>query len=98
MLADGTAFSYKADGSELLKAAYRVNKPDSYTTVYVVEHTHENFDENGVCDCGYPCPHDEVDEWGECTLCGKRFYVQGTYANGTTHYYGRFPMLWEILL
>ena len=87
MLADGTAFAYEADGSDLLKA-YNVNMSENYKTVYAVAHTHENFDEDGVCDCGYSCPHDEVDEWGECTLCGKRFYVQGTYANGTTHYYG----------
>ena len=87
MLADGTAFAYGEDGSDLLNA-YDASQSDAYTTVYAVEHTHENFDEDGVCDCGYPCPHDQVDEWGECILCGKRFYVQGTYADGTTHYYG----------
>ena len=86
MLADNTAFAYEADGSDLLKA-YHVNQSESYRTVYAVEHTHENWTD-GVCDCGYLCPHDEVDEEGECTLCGKRFYVQGTYADGTTHYYG----------
>ena len=86
MLVDGTAFAYDADGSELLDA-YHVNKSDSYRTVYVVAHTHENWT-GGVCDCGYPCPHTEVDEEGSCTLCGKRFYVQGTYDDGTTHYYG----------
>ena len=87
MLAPDTAFAYEADGSDLLKA-YNVNMSENYKTVYAVEHTHENFDEDGVCDCGYPCPHADVDEWGECTLCGKRFYVQGTYGDGTTHYYG----------
>ena len=84
LLAPGYTFAYEDDG---LVNAYK-NKPDDYRSVCVVEHTHENFDENGVCDCGYTCPHADVDEWGECTLCGKRFYVQGTYANGTTHYYG----------
>ena len=87
MLADGTAFAYEADGSDLLKA-YNVNMSENYKTVYVVEHTHENFDEDGVCDCGYVCPHTEVDEEGFCTDCGKRFYVRGTYDDGTTHYYG----------
>ncbi len=87
MLADGTAFAYEADGSDLLDA-YHANKPDNYRTVYAVAHTHENFDENGVCPCGYPCPHAEVDKWGDCILCGKQFYVRGTYADGTTHYYG----------
>ena len=86
MLADGTALAYDADGSELLDA-YHVNKSDSSRTVYVVAHTHKNWTD-GVCPCGYTCPHAEVDEEGECTLCGKRFYVRGTYANGTTHYYG----------
>ena len=87
MLADGTAFAYEADGSDLLKA-YNVNMSENYKTVYAVEHTHENFDKDGVCDCGYPCPHTEIDEEGFCTLCGKRFYVRGTYDDGTTHYYG----------
>ena len=41
-----------------------------------------------MCDCGYTCPHDQVDKEGVCTDCGKQFYVQGTYENGTTHYYG----------
>lgn len=86
MLVDGTAFAYKADGSKLLDA-YHVHQSESYRTVYAVAHTHKNWTD-GVCDCGYTCPHDEVDEWGVCTDCGKRFYVQGTYADGTIHYYG----------
>ena len=86
MLVDGTAFAYDADGSELLDA-YHVNKSDSFRTVYAVAHTHKNWTD-GVCSCGYLCPHDKVNEEGECTLCGKRFYVQGTYDDGTTHYYG----------
>ena len=85
LLAPGYTFAYEDDDG--LVNAYQ-NKPDAYRTVYVVAHTHENFDENGVCPCGYQCPHAEVDEEGECTLCGKRFYVRGTYADGTTHYYG----------
>ena len=87
MLAPDTAFAYDKDGSDLLDA-YNANKPDNYRTVYAVAHTHESFDKNGVCACGYPCPHAKVDEEGECTDCGKRFYVRGTYANGTIHYYG----------
>lgn len=87
MLADGTAFAYKADGSDLLNA-YDVSMSGNYKTVYAVLHTSHTFNESGKCACGYTCPHDEVDEEGECTLCGKRFYVRGTYADGTTHYYG----------
>ena len=69
MLADGTALAYDADGSDLLKA-YHVNKSDSSRTVYAVEHTHESFDENGVCACGYTCPHEKWTD-GMCDLCGK---------------------------
>ena len=69
MLADGTAFAYEADGSDPLNA-YNVNQSDSYRTVYAVAHTHEDFDENGVCTCGYPCPHEKWTD-GECDLCGK---------------------------
>lgn len=87
MLADGTAFAYEEDGSDLLKA-YKVTMSGNYKTVYAVEHQQHEFDDEGQCSCGYLCPHDEVDEEGECTLCGKRFYVRGTYADGTTHYYG----------
>lgn len=87
MLADGTAFAYEADGSDLLEDAYHVNRSDSSRTVYAVAHIHKNWTD-GVCDCGYTCPHTEVDEEGACILCGKRFYVRGTYADGTTHYYG----------
>lgn len=88
MLADGTAFAYEADGSNLLEDAYHVNRSDSNRTVYAVAHTHDSFDEDGVCDCGYVCPHAQVDEAGACILCGKQFYVRGAYADGTTHYYG----------
>ena len=69
MLADNTAFAYEADGSDLLNA-YIVNKPESYRTVYAVEHTHESFDEDGVCACGYTCPHEHWTD-GMCDLCGK---------------------------
>lgn len=69
MLAGGTAFAYEEDGSDLLKA-YHVNKSDSSRTVYAVAHTHESFDENGVCACGYTCPHEHWTD-GMCDLCGK---------------------------
>lgn len=69
MLVDGTAFAYDADGSELLNA-YAVSQSDSYRTVYAVAHTHESFDEDGVCACGYTCPHEHWTD-GMCDLCGK---------------------------
>ena len=85
LLAPGYTFAYEEDDS--LVDVYQ-RKSDIYKTVYVVEHQQHDFGEDGKCDCGYLCPHDEVDEEGACILCGKQFYVQGTYADGTTHYYG----------
>ena len=79
MLADGTAFAYDADGSELLDA-YNANKSDSYRNVYAVEHTHESFDEDGVCACGYECPHEHWTD-GMCDLCGK-ICPHDRYENG----------------
>lgn len=86
LLAPGYTFAYEDD--DTLFDVYGAKKSDDNRTVYVVEHQEHEFDDEGQCSCGYLCPHDEVDEWGECTLCGKRFYVRGTYADGTTHYYG----------
>ena len=67
MLADGTAFAYGEDGSDLLNA-YDASQSNAYTTVYAVEHTHENWTD-GVCDCGYTCPHEHWTD-GVCDLCG----------------------------
>ena len=86
LLAQGYTFAYVDDDS--LFDVYHQNQSDIYRSVYVVEHQHE-FGEDGKCDhCGYVCPHARVDEEGFCTDCGKRFYVRGTYDDGTIHYYG----------
>lgn len=85
LLAPGYTFAYGDDDS--LVDVYQ-RKSEIYRTVYVVEHQQHEFDDEGQCLCGYVCPHTQVDEAGACTLCGKQFYVRGTYANGTTHYYG----------
>ena len=79
MLAPDTAFAYEADGSDLLKA-YDVSNSESYRTVYAVEHTHEIFDEDGVCTCGYVCPHEKWTD-GMCELCGK-ICSHESYQNG----------------
>ncbi len=79
MLAPDTAFAYEADGSDLLNA-YIVNMSESYRTVYAVAHTHESFDEDGVCDCGYVCPHEHWTD-GMCDLCGK-ICSHESYENG----------------
>lgn len=85
LLAPGCTFAYEDDDS--LFDVYQ-RKSEIYRTVYVVEHQQHEFDDEGQCLCGYVCPHTQVDEAGACKLCGKRFYVRGTYADGTTHYYG----------
>ena len=46
-----------------------MSNSENYRTVYAVEHTHESFDEDGVCDCGYVCPHEHWTD-GMCELCG----------------------------
>lgn len=68
LLAPGCTFAYEDDDS--LFDVYGARMPVAYRTVYVVEHTHESFDEDGVCACGYTCPHEHWTD-GMCDLCGK---------------------------
>lgn len=68
LLAPGCTFAYEDDDS--LFDVYSQGKPDAYRTVCVVEHTHDSFDEDGVCACGYTCPHEHWTD-GTCDLCGK---------------------------
>lgn len=68
LLAPGYTFAYKDDDS--LFDVYGARMPDACRTVYVVAHTHESFDEDGVCACGYTCPHEHWTD-GMCDLCGK---------------------------
>lgn len=68
LLAPGCTFAYEDDDS--LFDVYSQGKPDAYRTVCVVEHTHDSFDEDGVCACGYTCPHEHWTN-GMCDLCGK---------------------------
>ena len=65
LLAPGYTFAYEDD--ELFDV-YSQRKSDSYKTVYAVAHTHDSF-ENGVCACGYTCPHEHWTD-GVCDLCG----------------------------
>ena len=65
LLAPGYTFAYEDD--ELFDVYQR--KSEIYRTVYVVAHTHESFDEDGVCSCGYTCPHEHWTD-GVCDLCG----------------------------
>lgn len=68
LLAPGCTFAYEEDDS--LFDVYGARMPDAYRTVCVVEHTHDSFDEDGVCACGYTCPHEHWTD-GMCDLCGK---------------------------
>lgn len=68
LLAPGCTFAYEDDDS--LFDVYGARMPDAYRTVYVVAHTHDSFDEDGVCACGYTCPHEHWTD-GMCDLCGK---------------------------
>ncbi len=68
LLAPGYTFAYEDDDS--LFDVYGARMPAAYRTVYVVAHTHESFDEDGVCACGYTCPHEHWTD-GMCDLCGK---------------------------
>lgn len=68
LLAPGCTFAYEDDNS--LFDVYGARMPDAYRTVCVVAHTHESFDEDGVCACGYTCPHEHWTD-GMCDLCGK---------------------------
>lgn len=68
LLAPGCTFAYEDDDS--LFDVYGARMPVAYRTVYVVAHTHESFDEDGVCACGYTCPHEHWTD-GMCDLCGK---------------------------
>lgn len=67
LLAPGYTFAYEDDDS--LFDVYQ-RKSDADRTVYVVAHTHDSFDEDGVCACGYECPHEHWTD-GVCDLCGK---------------------------
>ena len=78
LLAPGYTFAYEDD--EALFDVYHQKKSEIYRSVYVVAHTHESFDEDGVCACGYECPHEHWTD-GMCDLCGK-ICPHDRYENG----------------
>ena len=68
MLSEGKAF-FKADGT-LFNAS--VKEISSSETLTVKDHSHTYVD--GKCDCGYVCPHSDVDsETGKCTECEYQY-------------------------
>ena len=68
MLGEGKAF-FKADGT-LFNAS--VKEISSDVTLIVKDHSHTYAD--GKCDCGYVCPHSDVDsETGKCTECEYQY-------------------------
>ena len=68
MLGEGKAF-FKTDGT-LFNAS--VKEISSDVTLIVKDHSHTYVD--GKCDCGYVCPHSDVDsETGKCTECEYQY-------------------------
>ncbi len=68
MLGEGKAF-FKADGT-LFNAS--VKEISSSETLTVKDHSHTYTD--GKCDCGYVCPHSDVDsETGKCNECEYQY-------------------------
>ncbi len=68
MLGEGKAF-FKADGT-LFNAS--VKEISSDVTLIVKDHSHTYVD--GKCDCGYVCPHSDVDiDTGKCTECEYQY-------------------------
>lgn len=68
MLGEGKAF-FKTDGT-LFNAS--VKEISSSVTLIVKDHSHTYVD--GKCECGYVCPHSDVDsKTGKCTECGYQY-------------------------
>ncbi len=68
MLGEGKAF-FKTDGT-LFNA--NVKEISSSETLTIKDHSHTYVD--GKCDCGYICPHSDVDiDTGKCTECEYQY-------------------------
>ena len=68
MLGEGKAF-FKTDGT-LFNAS--VKEISSSVTLTVKDHSHTYVD--GKCDCGYVCPHSDVDiDTGKCNECEYQY-------------------------
>ena len=68
MLGEGKAF-FKTDGT-LFNAS--VKEISSSVTLIVKDHSHTYVD--GKCECGYVCPHSDVDsKTGKCTECEYQY-------------------------
>ena len=68
MLGEGKAF-FKTDGT-LFNAS--VKEISSDVTLIIKDHSHTYVD--GKCDCGYICPHSDVDiDTGKCTECEYQY-------------------------
>ena len=68
MLGEGKAF-FKTDGT-LFNAS--VKEISSDVTLTIKDHSHTYVD--GKCDCGYVCPHSDVDiDTGKCTECEYQY-------------------------
>lgn len=74
LLADGCAYA-NIDSGAVLSAAGRGSLA-GLVNIKVIAHscsfTPEN---NGKCECGRFCPHENSDDDGNCVLCGENIYV-----------------------
>ena len=81
MLGEGKAF-FKTDGT-LFNAS--VKEISSIVTLIVKDHSHTYVD--GKCDCGYVCPHSDVNsETGVCLTCEYQL-TAGVSGVGTAKYF-----------
>ena len=85
LLGDGVTFAYDQKGTELADV-YADDHSGQYKTVYVVSHSHGNYNEEDKCACGYSCLHEAVDADNKCTVCGKLMTVKVTKSGNTSYY------------
>lgn len=85
LLGSDVTFAYDQEGTELADV-YAGNHSEQYKTVYVVSHSHGNYNEEDKCACGYSCLHETVDADNKCTVCSKLMTVMVTKGGNTSYY------------
>ena len=87
LLGEGKALQYDNSGEYVdiyEKFTSKIIR-DSFTVVYHYEHSYDKA--TGKCDCGYVCPHSDVDsKTGVCSICEYQF-TAGISGVGTAKYF-----------
>ena len=87
LLGEGKALQYDNSGEYVdiyEKFTSKIIR-DSFTVVYHYEHSYDKA--TGKCDCGYVCPHSDVDsKTGVCSTC-KYQLTAGISSAGTAKYF-----------